>query len=646
MAAVDLPPPEAGGSAAANTPESNGGVRNPDPSAARASDANANADFLARAAIAAAFCLLVLQTWAHWGDLQIDCGREVYVPYEILKGRMLYRDIAYPYGPLVPYLQALMVAVFGLHLVAFYIFGLVCALTIAYLAYGIARSVLPPAGSLAVSVVCLTQGFSQFLFNYVFPYSYAAVVGLLLGLATLYFLLAFLDTGSRRQLAMASLVAGLALLCKQEFGAAALLAVGFAVAQEFAASRSTARLLRHLGLVVPGLLVAALIYGWFFWRLTADFILRENFALSATSPFMRTFGPRWIAQQGFRFIPKEMMSALSSVVFSLGIWFLAARLLSTTNRAGRVILLGAAALSALLASLAFYPATSHVVAALVAFNLWNMATFPIGMYWIAPALLIGAMTRLIPEADPRTNRAISLVTVFAMALALRVLFEVRRSGYSVYYDVPLFLVFMIGLTLVLRLGAGRVKPAARDLFVNNILVTISIWLFAIPIPNPPSPTTPLETPLGMIFTRPAEAAAVPKIVSFIESQTAAGHRVMLLPEFPMMYAMTDTEAPSRWYEVTPGMLGDDEEKKFISDAEAGHVDYVIVTNRSTYEYGVPYFGLDWAQGLYAWIVGNFEQVGEIGSLTRKPDAPFAALIYKRRGLASTATPRSDDTTPK
>jgi hypothetical protein len=221
LAAVDLPAPEAGGRAAANTLESIGGVREPNAAPPRTSDVNANADLLARAAIAAGFCLLVLQTWAHWGDLQIDCGREVYVPYEILKGRMLYRDIAYPYGPLVPYLQALMVAVFGLHFITFYIFGLVCALTIAYLSYSISRTVLPPAASLAVSVVCLTQGFSHFLFNYVFPYSYAAVVGLLLGLATLHFLLAFLDAGSRAKLAMASLVAGLALLCKQEFGAAA-----------------------------------------------------------------------------------------------------------------------------------------------------------------------------------------------------------------------------------------------------------------------------------------------------------------------------------------------------------------------------------------------------------------------------------------
>ena len=636
MASVDLPAFKAGDGAVANSPEPSGDVSDSNLISPRPS--YDTADLLASAAIAVGFCLLATQTWAHWGDLQIDCGREVYVPYEILKGRMLYRDIAYPYGPLVPYLQAIVVAIFGLHLITFYFFGLICTLTISYLAYSIARRIVPPAAALAVSIVCLTQAFNPFLFNYVFPYSYAAVVGLLLGLATLHFLFEFVDTGAGRQLAIASLTASLALLCKQEFGAAALLAVGFAMVQEFSASSSTAQLVRRISMVMPGLLLAALVYGWFFLRLSPGFILRENFALSPTSPFMSTLGPRWIAQQGFRFVPAEMISKLSKVVFSLAVWFLVARLFSALNHVGRAVLLGAATLSAVVASLALLPATSHLVPALIAYNFWNIGTFPIGMYWVAPAILIASTAGLIPQADLKTIRAIALVTLFAIVLALRVLFSIRRIGYSVYYNVPMFLVYMIAVTSVIRVGGGRLPPSARDRLVNYILVAISIWLFAIPYPKPPVPTTPLETPLGMIFTTPAEAAAVPKIVSFIESQTAAGHRVMILPEFPMMYAMTGTESPSRWFEVTPGMLDDDEEKKFISDAEAGHVDYVIITNRATHEYGVPYFGLDWAQGLYAWIVGNFEQVSEFGRFTRERDAPFAALVYQRRGLATTATP--------
>src|SRR6266851_7345609 len=137
-------------------------------------------DFVARLAIAAVFVVLAVYSWARWGDLQIDCGREVYVPVEILKGRMLYRDLWYPYGPLVPYLQSLLLWIFGVHLNSFFCAGLVLSLSIAYLVYSLGRRLLPPIPSLVVSIVCIRQGFSEYIFNYVFPYSYAAVVGLVL----------------------------------------------------------------------------------------------------------------------------------------------------------------------------------------------------------------------------------------------------------------------------------------------------------------------------------------------------------------------------------------------------------------------------------------------------------------------------------
>ncbi len=43
----------------------------------------------------------------HWGDFQIDNGRELYVPVSILHGKLLYRDIWYMYGPLAPYQPSL-----------------------------------------------------------------------------------------------------------------------------------------------------------------------------------------------------------------------------------------------------------------------------------------------------------------------------------------------------------------------------------------------------------------------------------------------------------------------------------------------------------------------------------------------------------
>ena len=587
-------------------------------------------DLVARLAIAAVFIVLAIYTWGRWGDLQIDCGREVYIPIEILKGRMLYRDLWYPYGPLVPYLQALLLWIFGVHLNSFYFAGLVLSLSIAYLVYSLARRVLPPVPAVVVAVACLRQGFSESIFNYVFPYSYSAVVGLLLGLACLYFLFRYVDTLDNRQLVFAGLVTGLALLCKHEFGAAALVAIGFVMVWDFIENRSFAMLFRQALMVAPGVLLAALVYGWIFWRLTPDFILRENFSLSPNSAFMKTVGPRWIAERGFRFVPSEMRSTFASIVFSLGVWFLGAQLFSW--KVSRRWMLPA---SVCILILVLVGGESSLKPAQIPYYLSLMTTFPIGMYWIAPVILVAAIAGLPIAGDRPTRKIIGILTVFAMALASRVMFKMIRVGYSVYYDPALFIVFMIAVTAMLWFGAKRLARTERLHLINCFLMIDALCFILVPFPVHLR-EVPVETPLGKIFTDPAKAAVVPQMISFVRAQAAAGKQVLILPEFPMLYAMTGTESPSRWYELVPGMLDSADENQLIAEAESHHVEYVIVTNRSTFEYGYPYFGIDWGKDIYRWINSNFEQSGEFGKFERSIDAehsidtPFSALVYQRR----------------
>jgi hypothetical protein len=44
---------------------------------------------IAAGAILEVVLLMAWYTWERWGDLQVDCGRELYVPLEILRGKLL-----------------------------------------------------------------------------------------------------------------------------------------------------------------------------------------------------------------------------------------------------------------------------------------------------------------------------------------------------------------------------------------------------------------------------------------------------------------------------------------------------------------------------------------------------------------------------
>src|SRR5207249_11701807 len=58
-------------------------------------------------------------TWLTWRkclEPLVDFGRELSIPWQITRGKVLYRDIASLFGPLSPYVNALWMRVFGVSL--------------------------------------------------------------------------------------------------------------------------------------------------------------------------------------------------------------------------------------------------------------------------------------------------------------------------------------------------------------------------------------------------------------------------------------------------------------------------------------------------------------------------------------------------
>src|SRR5271169_1416873 len=84
--------------------------------------------------IVALLLLLVLwavklyTTWGAWGNLTIDSGHEMYVPAMLAKGKQLYRDLWFPFGPGAPYFTSFLFRVFGARLNVLYWAGSFSAL--------------------------------------------------------------------------------------------------------------------------------------------------------------------------------------------------------------------------------------------------------------------------------------------------------------------------------------------------------------------------------------------------------------------------------------------------------------------------------------------------------------------------------------
>lgn len=116
-------------------------------------------------------------TWATWGSLSIDSGREMYVPAVLAEGKMLYRDVWYLYGPGGPYINFVLFRVFGIHLNVLFWAGSLSALGCAVVIYSLGLRFSSRVAGWTAATILLFEAFGSGIFNYPLPYSFASVYG-------------------------------------------------------------------------------------------------------------------------------------------------------------------------------------------------------------------------------------------------------------------------------------------------------------------------------------------------------------------------------------------------------------------------------------------------------------------------------------
>lgn len=204
----------------------------------------------------------------------------------------------------------------------------------------------------------------------------------------------------------------------------------------------------------------------------------------------------------------------------------------------------------------------------------------------------------------------------ALVLSLRVLAQIQPIGYDTYYDILLFLVFVILISRCTRMAVQSLAIELQDKLVNSLLAAEVIMLAIILVPLNNSRTAKLDATWGEIYLEPAEASTAHQIIDFILEQKRKGQQVVVLPEGHMIYALTGTEAPSRWETIIPGVLSPSQEEDYIADLTRANATYILLTNRKTSEYGAPYFGIDYNRKIYQWIEANYRINGEFGRFRR------------------------------
>jgi hypothetical protein len=561
---------------------------------------------------AVGFACLFAVSWQKWADLTIDGGREMNTPLRLLRGERIYSDVYYLYGPLAPYLNAALYAVFGVHLNTLYAAGTIASLLVLVLVFRLGATLT------GVHAAALTT-WTVFVFcvfkrngNYIFPYTYSAVYGTLLGLAALASGVRYIEGRRPRWLILAGALTGLALICKLEFGFAAtssLVAIAFS---ERPGARFQA-LARGLG---PALAIAAIAYAVLVTTMSWDSVVKDTFLWPTDIPAeLLYFNRTKLGLNDPAKTLRELLNALAMLVIAGSV------ILAASAR------LGAGSVGAVLRTLP-RSASRWILAiaggsvGLLLVDRWVFNTrWDVSPFRALPVMCLGFVWYYWKRSEGSHEaevhrRSLFVLGVYGLAVLARVVLRVPSGGGYGAYLLPVpFLLFTHLATRFYEPVFTRLPAAAfhaQRIVVTLFTTALTAATVVVGYRYVRTDYVALDTARGTTRVPRAQSRAFHDALEFIAQTTRPDDYLCALPEGSSLNFLADRRAPLRYEIVTPGFLDAAGEQRAIEQLKSRGVRFIFLLNRPTTEFGCPAFGRDCYRGLMGWIDANYEVAAVFG----------------------------------
>jgi hypothetical protein len=581
-------------------------------------------------AIALAGLAMLRLTWRTWPDVQIDFGRELYVPWRLAEGQVLYTDVAYFNGPLSPYWNSLWFRLLGASVMTLVASNLILLAVLTALLYVILRDIGSRFSATAACVVFMMLfAFGQFLeignYNFVTPYSHEVTHGVLLSVAALFCLRLYHTHHRPIFVAAAGLAVGLLYLTKVEVFLAGAAATAIGVGLTLWAERADGRGLRALVAFLLGAAVPLTLTPALFWlAMPLGQALREplGYWLSAFRSDVTSL-PFYRLVMGMDDISANAQALLISATWYLVVLGPVALLALAVRKPGvhRLVLTGAA----FVAVLAVLGAQWRDIG-------WQAAgrALPLFMLALAVVWIVFSVRRLRrSEIDHSLILRLSL-TVFALVLLGKMILNARVIHYGFALAMPATLLLVVALLEWVPAaidGAGGHGAAFRGAALAALLVATFVHVYAIDQQTRRRFTT--VSAGADAFLADARGAFVNKAIEVLRSHARPGQTLAVLPEGVMLNFLSRHVNPTPYFVFLPLELALFGEDRMVASLAAHPPDYAMLVHRDTNEYGVRYFGRDYGQKIYAWLAANYRPLHLVGAQPFQ-SARFGILLLKKK----------------
>ena len=585
----------------------------------RAGNFSARRSFwLGAALVAAAFVFAAAISWRRWPDLLVDFGGQLYIPWRLANGAVLYRDLFYfAGGPLSQYFNALLFKVFGVSFLTLIVANLALVAATLCLIY---RRFVAATDALTATTICLgivlVFAFGQYTtignYNYIAPYSHEVLHGLLLSILAVLLLSDWLGKERFRFIFAAGFCSGLVFLTKPDIFVALLAAVVVAFIIFCVTRRPNIFAAKSLA----GFLTAAAIppLGFFLYFLSLE-DGRESLrsVLFGWLPLLQTSvakNPYYQWCMGFDLPFTHLCEMAGHFIF-----------IAATVAVYAVALRGAGQLKA--------SGTRRLVFLLLAAPLLFLAA---RFNWIscgAALPLLGFSTCALLRENFRPlsagrNVAFPLLwSVFGLVLLLKLGLFPRVWHYGFALAMPAFVsaVYLL-LWLLPLLLEKKFQVPARPLRVIVWLVLLVGFVSLFRQSEKFYAAKNFAVGRGgdrILAVGPpgnsVEAVTTRAALAWLETNAPPAATIAALPQGAMLNFLSRRINPTPCLDWNPTMFTVFGQDKMTAAFEKNPPDYILLVEWKTYEFGLGYFGREPGYGveLMRWLDRNYQPVQLFGS---------------------------------
>lgn len=539
--------------------------------------------------------LLYLNAHGKLLDPLVDAGREIFIAQELASGATLYDDFSYYYPPLAPYLVSIPARLTRWDLPQISALGLTISALVLWVLYLISRRFIGRAAAAMTSFlfVCLNfTGPYTFGSNYIFPYSYGAVLGIVFFLGGMYFLLdGLVREASERNWWCAVVLLMAAGWSKLELAAFGALMIGTASAVYLAQGRQTLRS------TVRRLLLTALLAGM---------SLATGFVLFRTDPdghwlYTQVLAPQLLsgpeARRFYSAVTGSFMWKLNltAALQGAGLLILHVAIMARLDRLFRKAKLGSS-----------WPRMIEVLALMVALG-WAVLMLTTDYFlffraWtiLQPLLLILVIVLLVTRSrhpGPPDQAVLQLVILLAasMAVTSRIYLHISPRWYGFWMTLPLYL--LIAHVFFITLPNLRVYGRRSLILWVPLIATICLNGVSDQLTTYSQKIYPVETSRGVFYDHdPYKAATLQSLLDYLQQSEVT--ELVVMPEGLMINYLTGIPNPLWYHTFSPMEIGDEAvEANVLEHLRTVRPGWILVSSLKYQAWGSGVFGQTYAVGI-------------------------------------------------